>query len=238
MTGGHERIRTVHSTTAVRSSTMPKQGPRLATIVALLPLALSSACTSLLPTQATAVVFDLGDPPALEGLPALMPGKVEVLAPSWLDTSALQYRLAYQSPPSRNAYAASKWAAPPAEMLQRMIARTLRIGDDPANPCRLKIELDEFVHVFSQPQVSEARLFARAELSATRGGASLASNVFEIDQSADSPDARGGIAAHQAGVAKLLAGIATWLTNLGEAPNGPVARCRIASKGAPDNTKE
>lgn len=213
----------------------PLRRPALVSLVALM---FAPGCTSLFPTQPAAVVFDLGEPPRLEQSPMLVPGKIEVRAPSWLDTPAMQYRLAYQVPASRDAYTASKWAAPPVEMMQRMIARTLAIGDDPAKPCRLRIELDEFVQVFKDPQVSESRLFARVELIEARSGARLASTEFEISQAAASPDARGGVAAHQSGVSKFISGTAGWLTDVGNRPGGPAQRCHGVVTPAPNKTHE
>lgn len=204
-------------------------GLRRSVIMALSALMVSPGCTSLIPTQPAAAVFDLGEPPRLEQYPMLIPGRIEMRAPSWLDTPAMQYRLAFQLPASRDAYAASKWAAPPAEMMQRMIARSLSIGDDSARSCRLKIELDEFVQVFTHPQASESRLHARVELIDGRGGARLASTQFELGESAPSPDARGGVTAHQAVVARFIAATANWLIDQGEKPDGPAQRCRGAS---------
>lgn len=159
------RTRRSGDRTAVRSPNTPG-GLRRIVLVALGAAVVSSGCSGLIPAPPTAAVFDLGDAAGLANVSIALADRVEVRAPSWLDTAAMQYRLAYQRPSSSGAYAASKWTAPPAEMLQRMIARTPVIGDDPAGSCRLVIELDEFVQVFEQPQTSAASLLARVELAA------------------------------------------------------------------------
>lgn len=238
MTDFRAPARMPDSTLGVSWSPMPAKPLRRPALVALVALMFAPGCTSLFPAQPAAVVFDLGEPPRLEQSPMLVPGKIEVRAPSWLDTPAMQYRLAYQLPASRDAYTASKWAAPPAEMMQRMIARTLGIGDDPGRPCRLRVELDEFVQVFKDPQLSESRLLARVELIDTRGGARLASTEFEISQAAASPDARGGVAAHQNGVSRLISGTANWLTELGNTSGGPAQRCHGVGAPAPNKKQE
>lgn len=238
MTDCRARARVPDSTIGARWSPLQERVLGRTALVALVVLMFSAGCTSLFPAQPPAVVFDLGEPPRLEQSPMLIPGRIEVRAPSWLDTPAMQYRLAYQLPASRDAYIASKWAAPPAEMMQRMIARTLGIGDDPARPCRLRVELDEFVQVFKDPQVSESRVFARVELIDARGGARLASTEFEISQAAASPDARGGVAAHQNGVSKFISGTVNWLTDVGNKPGGPAQRCHGVGTSAPDKTQE
>lgn len=233
---GHSQI--PDSAIESRWSPMPVNPLRRPALVALAALMFAPGCSSLFPAQPAAVVFDLGEPPRLDQSPVLVPGRIEVRAPTWLDTPAMQYRLAYQLPASRDAYTASKWAAPPAEMMQRMIARTLGIGDDPARPCRLRIELDEFVQVFRDPQLSESRLFARVELIDTRVGARLASTEFEISQAAASPDARGGVAAHQNGVSRLISGTANWLADLGNKSGGPAQRCHGVGNSAPNKKQD
>jgi cholesterol transport system auxiliary component len=155
---------------------------------------------------------------------------VDVVAPTWLDGPAMQYRLAYADPARRASFAESRWVAPPPELLQQTLRRQLSAAESRGAPgaCRLQIEVDEFVQVFDSPQSSSGVIELRAALLA-RSDAPLARQTFRASRPAQSADARGGVAALAAATGDLATAIGNWL----DAPGSDsaigvanAARCR------------
>jgi cholesterol transport system auxiliary component len=167
--------------------------------------------------QNEAAVFDFGAGAAGWSAPALR--RLDVAAPSWLGTRAMQYRLAYGDANRRLAYADSRWAAPPAELLERALRRrAVDAGAQAPSNCRLRIELDEFVQVFDTAQASRQLIAVRARLL-SRGEQPLAARAFAVELPAGD-DARGGVVATAAAVQELGDRLAAWV-----AAEAPAARC-------------
>jgi len=158
--------------------------------------------------------FDFGPPlnvPAIT--PALPLRSVDVVAPSWLDSPALQYRLAYAEPARRQNYAESRWIAPPGELLEVALRRAIVSSETPTvtGGCRLLIDLDELAQVFRTPRDSDGVIEVRASLLAARTDKLLARRGFSVSRPAATADARGGVAAITAAVEALVAGVRDWL---------------------------
>ncbi|ATE62579.1 ABC-type transport auxiliary lipoprotein family protein [Thauera sinica] len=189
---------------------------RFRSIAAAAFLAAALAGCSAVGLQSPQVAFyDLGLADAVAVPAALAPVRVDVVAPSWLGSSAMQYRLAWKQPDRRRNYVESRWVAPPADMLAQSLGRALRAGDDGGNGaasrCRLRLELDEFIQVFETEQRNHVRLVVRAQLLPPRGVLPLAAHEFSRDDAAGTPDAEGGVAAARAAVRGLTADLAGWL---------------------------
>jgi cholesterol transport system auxiliary component len=158
--------------------------------------------------QTEAAVFDIGAPGGGWSAPSLR--NLDVAAPSWLGTAAMHYRLAYSEGTRRRAYADSRWAAPPAELLERALRRrAVAAGVEPMLACRLRIELDEFVQAFDTPQSSRVVIAVRARL-VSRFEQPLLGRSFGVERPAGS-DARGGVAATSAAVEDLGSQLAAWV---------------------------
>lgn len=170
-------------------------------------LLLSAGCAlTALPPQAAR--YDLGLPaPQKTGENEVRraAAAVEVQAPSWLRGQAMQYRLAYREENRRHAYAESRWAADPGEMIALALERALAGG--PA--CRLRLSLDEFIQVFESPESSHTLLLIRAETRGESGNA--VRRDFLIREEAPSPDAAGGVAAQRAALSRLTTEVTEWL---------------------------
>ena len=143
--------------------------------------------------------FDLGlDAPA--SLPAsIRIGAVRAAAP--FDSTDMQYRLAYRNAAEVAAYASSRWAATPAELLRKQL---LRATADGSGKCTLEAEIQEFSQVFSAREASEARIELRAWL---RGGASRSLSIIEPNAG---PDAAAGAAALARATNRAVAEIGRW----------------------------
>ncbi|MFA6314530.1 MAG: ABC-type transport auxiliary lipoprotein family protein [Sterolibacterium sp.] len=153
---------------------------------------------------------------------------VEVRSPSWLDTTAMQYRLAYAEKTRREAYAGSRWVAPPAGLLEQQLKRRLLAGggswsSQPAG-CRLGVELDEFIQVFDGPASSHVVLDARATLWAARGDTPVARQRFTVSRLAGG-DARSGAVALAAAAGQFGEDIGAWLRQAG---GEALSHCRLS----------
>jgi cholesterol transport system auxiliary component len=166
------------------------------------------ACSTPFPVER----YDFGVPPTVDPAPgAPAPGayaasEVEVLAPAWLDTPAVLYRLAYADDSQVHAYAQSQWVAPPARLVEQALQRAAIVpataacsgparGETAtaAGTARLSVELDEFSQVFDSAQSSRVILRARVRLLAARTHALLAQRDFDFRNAAISPDAPGAV---------------------------------------------
>lgn len=160
--------------------------------------------------------------------PAGMLRLVEVRSPSWLDTTAMQYRLAYAEKTRREVYAGSRWVAPPAALLEQQLKRWLLAGGaswtSQQAGCRLGVELDEFIQVFDAPEVSHVVVEARATLWAARGDTAVARQRFELSRPAGA-DARSGALALDAATRRFGEDIGAWLRQIG---SEAMSRCRLS----------
>lgn len=148
---------------------------------------------------------------------------IDVQAASWLSATTMHYRLAYAEPLRRQSYTESRWAAPPAELLESFLRRRHGNADAGVPGCRLQIVLDEFEQRFEDAQGSRAVLEARAVLLPARGSDMLARRSFRILKPAPTADARGGAAAASDAALALADELAAWTGGLDSAV---VSRCR------------
>lgn len=172
-----------------------------------------------------------GTAPTVPALSAIGLRSVDVVAPSWLDAPAMQYRLVYSDPARRASFAESRWVAPPPELFEQALRKTMTQSDPRNAPgaCRLQIDVDEFVQVFDTPQSSRGIIELRASLWASRADAPVARRAFQASRAAQTPDARGGVAALAGATGDMSAALRDWLHGLGEDPviGAAVARrCR------------
>lgn len=155
--------------------------------------------------------FDLGLSDPVDPVLRVAPERIVVRAPSWLSGAAMQYRMDYQRPTSRQAYSESRWVAEPAEMLRLSLDRALNADSAVQGECPLRVELDEFVQVFETPQSSYAQLTVRASLLTSRSNVAFARRSFAIREPAPTPDAAGGVAAQRRAAGRLVEALSSWL---------------------------
>lgn len=194
--------------------------------VALLALLSLGACQSLVPLPAQpaqATEYDLGPQVPAAGPAGLQPREVVVVAPSWLSTPAMHYRLLYEQSAQRYSYAENRWVAPPGELLAAALRRAL-IGDTAAGVqrhCRLRLEVEELVQSFSAPAQSRFEVEVRATLLGPMER-SLGSKRFAESVPSPSADAKGGAVAASAAVQGMGSALRDWLQAL--AREGAVAK--------------
>ncbi|MBI5898197.1 MAG: membrane integrity-associated transporter subunit PqiC [Rhodocyclales bacterium] len=154
--------------------------------------------------------------------------EIEVRAASWLDTEAMHYRLAYAEPLRRQTYVESRWAAPPAELLENMLRRhhARAVEEAAGTGCRLQLVLDELEQRFDSPQVSQVRIELHAVLLPAHGSDMLARRAFRLERPASSADARGGAGAAREVALAAAGDIAAWTNDLARDRPAVVERCR------------
>jgi len=173
-----------------------------------------AACSSVAPDKPVrATTYDFGPPPAAASSAAGTAQPAIVLADpeaaSSLETTALLYRLAYADPHQLLPYAHARWSAPP----QRLVRQRLRdiLGRDravldqtesaslarngSALPRTLRIDVEEFSHVFESATQSFGVLRVRATLTenTSAGERLVAQRVFDERVPAPTQDAPGGV---------------------------------------------
>jgi len=182
-------------------------------IIVLLLTFLLAGCIGNPPREAEIANYDLGSFSGVWTSPGFPIATVEVKAGAALNSPAQLYRLAYADNLRRRAYTESRWAALPAELMERALQRRIVFGQaDFSGPgCRLQLMLDELEQRFDSPQTSKAVLEVRAVLLPQQGAALLAKRAFLIEQPAPSADARGGVVATRAALQALADALAHWL---------------------------
>lgn len=125
----------------------------------------------------------------------------EVVAPSWLRTDAMIYRLDYRAASEPIPYARAEWQAPPGEMitmrLRQLITEansgfTLSRLDREAEGYKLTVSLENFLQVFPQPHDSRCIVQMIATLTGP-GGRLLGQRTFNAERAAPSGNAAGGV---------------------------------------------
>ncbi|MDP1636324.1 MAG: ABC-type transport auxiliary lipoprotein family protein, partial [Gallionellaceae bacterium] len=122
----------------------------------------------------------------------------------------------------------SRWAAPPAELLERFLKRRIVFGqpDLSRTGCRLQLVLDELEQRFEGPQSSAQVLEVRALLTRLRGAEIVAKRAFLIQKPALTATAGGGVAATRDAVQALADELGAWLDEAAREKPAIVERCR------------
>lgn len=163
--------------------------------------------------DASAPRLDAG--PRLNATIAVAP----IQAPSWLATSALIYRLDYETPANRSAYARSEWAAPPSELLTQRLRERLSAANDgftldrlpkATDGYQLRVTLENFIQVLQSPHESRCLVTLNATLM-RRGDQVLGQRTFRTSSIAPTADARGAVAGLIDATDSNLAQIVAWL---------------------------
>lgn len=168
--------------------------------------------------------------PAPTSRPALALAEVEAPGLKDSETSVL-YRLAYADSQVVRPYQLARWTLPPAQLVQQRLSsglgreRAVLLGGDGTaqskvqgqTPAVLKVELEEFSHVFrtAQDSVGWVRLRATLVDRQAQGDVLLGQSTFVAQQPAASADAAGGVRALTEATDQVLAELEQWLQQLG-----------------------
>lgn len=151
--------------------------------------------------------YDLGIEAPAAKLPPVQLRSVGAVRP--YDGMAMHYRLAYRDGSELAAYAQSRWAAPPPELVRKQIARSIQAGKA---RCTLDIEVQEFSQIYAAQGTSSARVELVAALSASAEGNQ--SRALRLSESGGGANAAEGVAAMQRAVAQAVAELARWIESV------------------------
>ena len=186
---------------------------------------LIGGCTLPNGRVASANFYDLGPLPAATAPQANMaPSAISItvadVTPAiWLDSQLMFYRLLYANSQQTRAYAQQRWVMQPAALFtQRIKARVTQTGgvaasaiDGPTNLPVLRIEADDFTHVFDTHEQSYGSIVLRASIY--NGRTLIAQKSFAARAPAPSNDAPGGARALAAASDAAITDILTWLAS-------------------------
>ncbi len=193
-----------------------------------------AACTPARHESAPIRYFDFGPEPvrSAPGIPALLqvPG---VTAPEWLESTAIEYRLAYRDPQAVYTYVTGRWVAPPNSLLTSRLKSALGSGGGVTSPadsiragCIVRVALEDFSQTFDSVHTSHVTVRARASLVANDGKVLIAQQVFAGDRPTASADMGGAVSALGAGGDALVGDIVVWLTRVLD-PGSPSGQAAI-----------
>jgi len=181
--------------------------------------ALAAACVlllagcSVLDKPVRPAVYDFGPGVMANSSAGSVPAQApltlaEVEAASALDSTAVLYRLTYSNAQQLLPYAQARWSMTPAQLLRQLLRETLGQRRTVLNPgdtspalaspaLVLRIELEEFSHVFAAPDRSAGLVRLRATLvqSTAAGERLLGQRMVVAQKAAASADAPGGVRA-------------------------------------------
>lgn len=189
-------------------------------LVAAILGVLAAAC-GIAPTADPVAVYDFGlEPPAhvsaqLNGNLALH----DVGAPSWLQSSAIVYRLAYRDPTRAQPYARARWAAAPAALVGQRLRQAIgqhakqgvsMVSDGLHSGLILRVELDSFTQVIESPTAARGVVRMRASLIDTGSRSLRAQRMFVAEHPSPSVDAVGAVRALSAATDAVIAQLVEW----------------------------
>ena len=190
---------------------------------------LLTSCTGLHKSQPTisTYAFDMQHSPLIEQVPDQPhPYRKSLLiadaaTPTWLDNTAIHYRLIYHNPSQSYAYANSRWIATPATLLTQQIRNRI-VTHTPEQVIRdsgivkadytLQIELNEFIQLFDAADSSHVVVSIRVSLIEHKSRKVFAQKDFSTTESAPSADAAGAVFALSSASNKLIDELVNWLT--------------------------
>lgn len=144
---------------------------------------------------------------------------LEVRSPPWFDALSIDYRLNYDEPLRPREYADSRWAANPGVLIAQRLRQTQGFSAAGAtSACLLRIDVQEFSHVFDSPTVSRGVLQGSAVLVDGKRRA-VADRRFFVEQPATTADARAGVEALVRAVSGFETQLVAWQKALRTLPN-------------------
>ena len=198
---------------------------------------LLSGCSALPDKPVRASLYDFGPgnlttvptarQTALPALPALAIDDISTSGGA-LDNQAVLYRLTYQNEQELRPYTFARWSMPPAQLVRQRLREqlgqqrnifdargglALNRSQNAVLPLLLRLDLDEFSHVFTAPETSVGLIRLRATLieQATSGEKLIAQRSVVVQRPAPSADAQGGVRALTAATDAAIEEIDAWL---------------------------
>ncbi|MBX3630363.1 MAG: membrane integrity-associated transporter subunit PqiC [Nitrosomonas sp.] len=145
----------------------------------------------------------------------------QITAPSWLDTPAIHYRLAYHNAAQSYTYANSRWSSPPAFLLTQQIKQKIAadthhlvIKDSSVAivEYELHIEIEEFSQIFNTLSDSYVSIRFRASL-VNNAHRLVAQKIFSTSHATATADAAGAVDSFTIASNRLMNELVEWLNS-------------------------
>jgi cholesterol transport system auxiliary component len=201
-----------------------------------------AACSALPDKPVRPTLYDFG-PGAVSAPPGSTESPLPALAlddvttsGGALDNTALLYRLAYQDAQQLRPYAMARWSSPPAQLVRQRLREHLSLRRPVFNaregvainrgqagsdvkavlPLRLRLELEEFSHLFTTPDASVGVIRLRATLvEVTPAGEKfIGQRSVVVQRPAPTSDAPGGVRALTAATDAAIEELDQWLQQI------------------------
>jgi cholesterol transport system auxiliary component len=203
---------------------LPVNPVRAVRALALLALALVLAGCAATRGNEPNVSYDFGPLPVAaststtHSVPILV--VTDAVGPQALDSQAMLYRLLYADPLQARAYANNRWSSTPLQLLtQRFKTRIAQAGikvlavtDATSSVLLMRIEVDDFSHVFETPANNHGQLVLRASIF--QGHKLIDQKTFSAKVASSSADAAGGTRALATAADNVARDILLWLAAL------------------------
>lgn len=192
------------------------------TSCALLVVGFLGGCVLAPQPKPPATVYDFGLQHITENPPRINASLLvqDIVAPSWLDSPNIIYRLAYADDARPQSYANSRWAAAPAALLSQRLRQRIAAfnekgvitGEDEARAeYLLRVELQEFSQIFYSEQTNRAVIQVRASLIRLPERTLLVQQSLTVEHEAPSPNAEGAVKALTNASDDLIDKLLDWL---------------------------
>lgn len=140
---------------------------------------------------------------------------VDAVAPDWLESQAVFYRLAYAQDQEPRAYGQARWAAPPAQMVTArarvklgQVVNRINWGNFDER-LLVKLELEDFSQVYDTPTTSHGQVVLRGILFSN--GQFVAQYSFSLARPVQGTNGLGTVRALLESTEVLLDDLALWL---------------------------
>ena len=150
------------------------------------------------------------------------------IAPLWLDSRDMYYRLAYDEPARLRRYAASRWAHSPVQLVGGLLRTRMGEATERGAAIRdyglesdywVRVELEEFSQFFDTEQTGRALVRLKVALSERRNRRLLAQRTFGAEAPCPMPNAQGGVVGLHVASDRVVAAVVDWVAQvIGEAP--------------------
>jgi cholesterol transport system auxiliary component len=190
-----------------------------------------AGCAGFIDKPQRPALFDMGPLPPI-ATPVERPGPrvplvmTEIEASGALEGASVLYRLGYADDYQLRAYSQSRWSAPPPQLVRQRLRQQLgrerpvlnldesaALSRDGSQFLVLRMELEEFAHVFDAPARSRGVIRLRATLLASTpaGERLVGQRSISVQGVAPTQDASGGVRALTEATDAAAADISQWL---------------------------
>jgi cholesterol transport system auxiliary component len=201
---------------------------RAAVLPALLAsLGFLSACGLKRAPRPPVASYDFGSlqtgPPAAESRIAHVIVVQDPIAPLWIDSRDMHYRLAYDEPARLRRYASSRWALSPVQLVGTLLRTRMGEATERGAAIRdyglesdywVRVELEEFSQFFDTEQTGRALVRLKVALNERRGRRLLAQRTFAAEAACPSPNAQGAVAGLRVASERVVADVVDWVAKV------------------------